>query len=286
MRNPLFSISASIDALGAVIGQDPGFTEHAALLRSQVGRLTQLTRDLLDYGRPQALQPAPASLADVVRRAVRACSALARQRSVTVAERVDPALPRIVIDAARLEQALENLIANAIQHSPPGAAVSVAAGRDTADDEGAIVVQRGGRRPGAARGDRGRVFEPFFTRRKGGTGLGLSIVQRLVEAHGGRRERREPRGRRRALQRSLCPWAGHRLLKEARVAERQILVVDDDDGVRTRAAAVPGRQGLRRARGRRTSPRPTRGAARSAASTRRSWTSRCRTATASTCCAP
>jgi PAS domain S-box-containing protein len=185
VRNPLFSISATLDALEGELKDSPAFAEYAGLLRAQVGRLTQLMRDLLDYGRPSVLRRAPARLGDVVRRAVRSCAALSRQHGVNVQEDVPRDLPAIEVDATRLEQALENLVANAIQHAPPGSVVTVqgrvesdggsALARCTVEDEG----------PGLSPAALERVFEPFFTRRRGGTGLGLSIVQRAAEAHGG-----------------------------------------------------------------------------------------------------
>jgi PAS domain S-box-containing protein len=185
VRNPLFSISATVDAFENEFGQRPEFAEYSTLLRSQVVRLTQLMRDLLDYGKPSLLRRAPTRLGDVVRRAVRSCSGLARERQVRVEEGVPAEMPALDVEAARVEQAVENLLANAIQHAPAGSVVRVAGGLDreagelrarcTVEDEG----------PGVAPEDRDRLFEPFFSRRKGGTGLGLPIVQRVAEAHGG-----------------------------------------------------------------------------------------------------
>ncbi|MFI4944593.1 MAG: sensor histidine kinase, partial [Burkholderiales bacterium] len=164
----------------------------------QVGRLTQLTRDLLDYGRPSALQRTPTDLASVVRRAARACATLSKEREVAVAERIAPELPRLALDGARMEQALENLITNAIQHSPRGSVVSVTAERAALDAEPCVCCAVDDDGPGLPAENLARVFEPFFTRRKGGTGLGLSIVRRMVEAHGGRvtAENREAGGAR------------------------------------------------------------------------------------------
>lgn len=186
VRNPLFSISATVDAIEATVAREAGLADHVELLRSQVGRLTQLTRDLLDYGRPSALRRTPSDLGVVVRRAARACAALAEARGVRVEEQVPADLPRLALDATRMEQAVENLLANAIQHAPRGTVVDLVAER--AEGEGGprvrcVVLDRG---PGLPRGGASRVFEPFFTRRKGGTGLGLSIVSRIVEGHGGR----------------------------------------------------------------------------------------------------
>lgn len=181
VRNPLFGISATVDAMEAGFRAHPEFDEHAALLRSQVRRLTRLMRDLIDYGRPAVLQRQPAPITDVVARAARSCAALAAERQVSVELDLASGLPPAPIDAARLEQACENLIANAIQHAPQQSRVRVSVHLDgrwialAVEDEG----------PGLPKGAAARVFEPFFTRRKGGTGLGLSIVQRVVEAHGG-----------------------------------------------------------------------------------------------------
>src|SRR6185369_5509792 len=79
----------------------------------------------------------------------------------------------------------QNVIENAIQHATAGGTVAVTAAleraaggpvvRCTVDDDG----------PGFRPDDLARVFEPFFTKRRGGTGLGLSIVQRILEQHGG-----------------------------------------------------------------------------------------------------
>jgi signal transduction histidine kinase len=184
VRNPLFSISASLDALQAELGDKAGIDEYWRLLRSQVGRLTQLMRDLLDYGKPQSLRPVPAHFKDLLSRSVRACAVLARERGVKVLEDVPADLPALVVDLGRIEQVLENLVANAIQHSPNGAAVTVAARHLALDRSVQCSVDDQG--PGIAERDLPRIFEPFFSRRKGGTGLGLSIVQRIVESHGGR----------------------------------------------------------------------------------------------------
>jgi signal transduction histidine kinase len=132
------------------------------------------------------LRLTPTQLADLLRRAGRTCLGLARDRQVVLEERLAAGLPALALDGARIEQVLENLVANAIQHAPRGSRVTVAADLepDAPDAFVRCVVEDEG--PGLPAEDVARVFEPFFSRRKGGTGLGLSIVQRIVEAHGGR----------------------------------------------------------------------------------------------------
>jgi PAS domain S-box-containing protein len=186
VRNPLFAITAMLDTLETEYGQESTYAECAEALRAQVDRLNHLTRDLLEYGKPPALRLRQARPEKIVRIAVRACSLLARERGVHLVEDVDPGLPSLAVDADRMHQVIENLLANAIQHSPRDSTVRVAARVSSTRQNGAMLFLVEDEGPGIAEAHRTRLFEPFFSRREGGTGLGLSIVQRIVEAHGGK----------------------------------------------------------------------------------------------------
>jgi signal transduction histidine kinase len=103
---------------------------------------------------------------------------------------LDPALPRVLGDQDRLEQALTNLISNAVKFSDHGGAITVATARSGAEIE--ISVRDEGM--GIAPGDRERIFQRFervetgIAGRTVGTGLGLAIVSEIANLHHGRVE--------------------------------------------------------------------------------------------------
>jgi PAS domain S-box-containing protein len=181
VRNPLFGISATVDAFEARFGADPAHQRYTQTLRQSVGRLTKLMQDLLEYGRPPRLDVANVEIARVIERAVAACEALATNGGVTIRQDVPDRLPRVPLDPSRIQQVFQNLIENAIQHSPQGGTVMVVAAAGNGGLEVTVADQGSGFRGE----DLPHLFEPFFTRRRGGTGLGLSIVQRIIEQHGG-----------------------------------------------------------------------------------------------------
>lgn len=186
VRNPLFGISTTLDAFEARFGHNQEYESYLGVLRGQVDRLRDLMRDLLDYGRPISPELAAGSLLDVIALSLEACQAMARQAGVTLVNRANPDLPMIRMDRRRLPQVFLNLLENAIQHLPPAGQVEVTAAvsRGEGTDWVKCVIRDNG--PGFQEEDLSRIFEPFFTRRRGGTGLGLPIVQRLVEAHEGK----------------------------------------------------------------------------------------------------
>ncbi len=185
IRNPLFSISATLDTLEACFGSHEEQRQYTALLRRAVQRMSELSAELLEYGRPHPAEFAPGSLEDVVADAIESCRPEATRSRVTVSDRLEP-LPPVLMDRRRLAQVVRNLVENALQHSSPGAVVTVEARQLHDDGRPVIECTVRDRGPGFRPEDLPRIFEPFFTRRRGGTGLGLSIAQRIVEEHGGR----------------------------------------------------------------------------------------------------
>jgi signal transduction histidine kinase len=180
VRNPLFGISATLDAYEEEL-KATDLRDFVDVLRGEVKRLITLMQDLLDFGKPASLAIDREGVETVIQEAITRFSA----RGVEVRTEIHEELPPLVIDRPRLRQVFENLIENATQHSEPGAAIVVSA----------VPVEQGGRcwvecrvddsGRGFIAGDLERVFDPFYTRREGGTGLGLSIVQRIVEDHAG-----------------------------------------------------------------------------------------------------
>ncbi|HSP17186.1 MAG TPA: PAS domain S-box protein [Thermoanaerobaculia bacterium] len=183
VRNPLFGISATIDLFEEATGSE--YAEYATVLRRELNRLARLMTDLLDYGRPQSLEMTPIDLQSLVAEAIGACHAETQKASVRIDVHHAGRLSQIPADAQRLRRVFVNLIENAVQHSPAGGDVTVHLREEEWDDRRWLRCDVADRGPGFRSEDISRVFEPFFTRRKGGTGLGLSIVHRVVEGHGG-----------------------------------------------------------------------------------------------------
>jgi signal transduction histidine kinase len=185
VRNPLFGISSTLDAFEARFGAREEHQRYLNVLRGELNRLTELTRDLLEYGRPSSVELTPQRVEEVIAEAIHACELLAKRANVEIMNHIRQTFPPVLMDQRRLLQAFQNLFENALQHSPSGGIVELEAQAIQDQDDVWIdcVIKDSG--PGFPPEDLRRIFEPFFTRRRGGTGLGLSIVQRIVEEHHG-----------------------------------------------------------------------------------------------------
>ena len=186
VRNPLFAISSTLDAFETRFAARDEYQRYIGVLRAEVTRLTGLMRALLEYGKPPSREFVQDSIEDVVTQAVRSCTPLAEGLNVKISEPDREGRRFVRMDRERLLQVFQNLIENAIQHSPPGASVTVEADELCEEGQNWFRYEIKDSGPGFSQDDLPRIFEPFFTRRPGGTGLGLSIVQRIMEEHGGR----------------------------------------------------------------------------------------------------
>lgn len=190
IKNPLAGIQGAVDIL--IRRRDKADPEREALegMRHEVTRIDSTVRALLDRARPRQVSVKSTSLSEVVRRAVNLAKAQlslnAREGHVTI--QYEPPGESIVvsIDAAQIEDAVLNLIINAIDATEGAGEVRVRMSRrqDTANCEDAIIeVSDNGR--GISQEDLLQIFNPFFTTRAEGTGLGLPAVRRIARTHGG-----------------------------------------------------------------------------------------------------
>jgi len=123
--------------------------------------------------------------------AARAFASQADARGVRLEVRSGPALT-VTADPDRLRQAVDNLLSNAIRHSPAGGAVELAAGKNRRPGQDLVIIEVRDQGPGFPPGFLPHAFERFSradvgrSRAEGGTGLGLAIVDLIARAHGGR----------------------------------------------------------------------------------------------------
>jgi PAS domain S-box-containing protein len=185
VRNPLFAISATLDAFEARFGKEPDFAKYTGNLRPEVQRLSALMRDLLEYGRPAVLQPIVTDLTPVVREAIGRSEAAAVGRGIEFVITDTSRITAVRHDPARMLQVIQNLLDNALVHAPASSTITItlAKAETTVSSWYRIGVEDAG--AGFKPDDIPHVFEPFYSKRRGGTGLGLSIVERLVGQHGG-----------------------------------------------------------------------------------------------------
>ena len=194
MRTPLASIKGSLGLLAS--GAMGEFNEDAAKLvriaEFEADRLIRLINDLLDLAKIEAgrmpLDPEWTPWTRIERRTRDGLAGFAAAARAELAFESEPAL-EAWIDGDRAQQALTNLISNAIKHTRPGGRVTVRAAPDRTGRMRVEVIDRG---PGIAPSELPNLFQKFGKSEAAhagmikGTGLGLAIAKAMVEQHGGR----------------------------------------------------------------------------------------------------
>ncbi|TMC47552.1 MAG: HAMP domain-containing histidine kinase [Chloroflexi bacterium] len=204
LRTPLADLRAMIEAIDdAVVEDPPSLRRYATEMRRAVGSLVVLVDDLFELAQLDVagvqLESRRVPLQDVVRSALAACSTQATMKGLAVETSIENAVEAAC--SPRLARVLQNLVQNAVRHTPADGTVLVVARRDRAELE--IAVEDTGE--GIAPEDLVRVFEPFWrgdpARSGAGSGLGLALAKRIVDALGGtiRAESQPSRGSRFAV---------------------------------------------------------------------------------------
>lgn len=203
IRNPLGSIRLYASMLAEDLTDRPDSNRLASQIARAVRDLDAVVGDVLNFAREMKIRPAPTEVSALIDQAVEGCCGLLHDSSVELRRdaAAESRLPMLDIDALLINQALVNLIRNAIEAMEGRGTLTLTAEVDTLgpptstpdlnEPEGPfadrrwirIVVDDTG--PGIPEEIAERIFNPFFTTRHTGTGLGLAIVHRIVDAHGG-----------------------------------------------------------------------------------------------------
>ena len=198
LRNPLASLRAAAQLARHRVDV-PAAREQLDAIVEQVDRLDARIAHLLQFSRPAPFHPLRESVRTLVEGALSGFAELLRERGIALGVSVAEALPDVRVDPLRLEQALTEIVSNALDAMPPpdGGRLEIAAHVGTGDAGAGGGGGGGGAGVVLEINDSGcgipaeilpNLCEPFFTTRTEGTGLGLAIAKRYVEEAGGRLE--------------------------------------------------------------------------------------------------
>jgi signal transduction histidine kinase len=193
LKTPLTSIRIFAESLLLDWIQDPANrTEYLQTIVGESERLSRLINNVLDFSKieqgTRTYRMEPVFLPEAVRRAVLTMDFPLRQQGFNLRLEIDDGLPRIKADRDSLEQAVLNLLHNAMKYSGDRREIGITLRRSGAW----AVIEVKDQGPGIREEDQARIFEKFFrvespeNLRIPGTGLGLTIVRHIAAAHGGR----------------------------------------------------------------------------------------------------
>ncbi len=187
IRNPLVAIRTFTELAPKRL-HDPDFRSNfLTVAQQEINRIDKLVSDLLTLSKPADAVVQEVDLKLICEGVLRSISARAEASDLSLHMQAEELDRKPEGDASRVQQALMNLVTNAIEAEPPGGEIGIAIERAT-DDEGTAVVRVRVHNPGSyiAPEHIEEIFRPFFSDKPKGTGLGLAISQTIVEEHGGK----------------------------------------------------------------------------------------------------
>lgn len=199
LRTPLASLQAIIETLeDGALADNVAAPDFLRRMAEEVSGLTRLVNDVLELSRLESgelvLYRSPSDITVIARRAAQRMAEQAARAAVLMVCELPDELP-LLLDTSRIEQALMNVLQNAIAHTPPGGRVTIG----TLDDQETVTLWVRDTGVGIAPADLPHIFERLYkgdeSRRSSGTGLGLAIVKQLVERHGGHVSAESDQGR-------------------------------------------------------------------------------------------
>ena len=193
VNNPLASISSLIQMMQSNQNLDEETKDKLKLISTQINRITQVTRDMMDFAR---IRPAAKSLVDIntsLEMALRLASFDKSFQKLRLKKSFADNLPPVLADTDQLQQVFLNLFLNARDAMPSGGELFI----KTFPNRNDIEIEIADNGTGIEEKNIKQIFDPFFTTKPTGkgTGLGLAVCYGIITAHGGQIEVSENNGR-------------------------------------------------------------------------------------------
>ena len=183
VKNPLNAMVIHLEILRSKLesgNSDP--TPQLEILDSEIKRLDRVVQTFLNFTWPVEVHLQPIDVNTTVNQVIALASTEAQERGVSINKQIEPGELMIKGDTDLLKQTLLNIIINGCQAMPEGGPLKVTTSRGADDTVRIMVVDRG---IGIAKEDQERIFNLYYTTKKGGTGIGLAQVFRAMQLHGG-----------------------------------------------------------------------------------------------------
>jgi two-component system NtrC family sensor kinase len=202
INNPLSVVLTYIKLIRKLADSDqltpqraPDITRYLTTMASETARCGEIVKNLLAFARHSKVTMEGHEAGEIIQRTVTLVAHDLQMKEMKLALDLDPHLPRIRCDFRQIQQALLNLLINAIEAMGKGGVLTISARRAPRDGFVAVAVSDTG--CGIPEKNLESIFEPFFTTKAeaAGVGLGLSVVYGIVTKHGGTVEVRSREGR-------------------------------------------------------------------------------------------
>jgi signal transduction histidine kinase len=181
IRNPLHTMQLLAYAMQKDCLRSGTLAADLSVMQSEIGRLTLLVEQFLDFARPKRPAITPQKLQEIMEETLLLVRTEARRCGIRIAKAWPGDLPVVWVDGTQIKQVFLNILLNAMQAMPSGGNIEV---RMHANGE-CMTTEIHDHGEGMPAAVKAQLFTPFFTTKPRGVGLGLSISQRIIEGHRG-----------------------------------------------------------------------------------------------------
>ena len=181
IRNPLAVINMLVHSWKTAPPASEDFAHDVDVVAQKIEGLNGLVSDLLNLAKSRAFDPKPVNFDDLIDRLFRLLRHRIHHQRITVEKRIHVTNPVVTVDRERIEQAIVNLLLNALDVTPENGTITIT----LSERQGQFAIDIADSGPGIPEHQTADLFKAFFTTKQKGTGLGLPMTRRIVEEHKG-----------------------------------------------------------------------------------------------------